>query len=305
MYGRVIKLYSEKLHAGNKGIVQRTADEIQREIDRQKELLEEKDREIEELKKHSFERLYDIMTSLEKHTTEEILFYTAQTLSDIMDTKDVAIYTVVNRDYARLFSATSSAARQLGNSLKYTTMGNLYDDLKGGRVYMNKNMEEGRPIMASAIYAEEEIRVIVMFWGIPSQRLTKSEANRLLVSETLLQNAVLRASRYMASFRSKRYLEGTNVLNEEAFTELVKSFFKAKANGLTECTLLEFEMGYHEYKSISIQVANHIRQTDYMGVMEGGTLYILLCNTDLENAKSVQERLQKLGYESRIKETAE
>lgn len=280
-------------------------DELQGEIKRQKELLEKKDREIEELKKYSFEKFYEIMNSLEKHTTEEVLFYAAQILSEVMDSKDVAIYTVVNREYARLFSATSPAARQLGNSLKYTAMGDLYDDLKAGRVYLNKNMEAERPLIASAIRSEEEIRVILMFWGIPCQRLTESEANRLTVAETLLQNAILRASRYMASFRSKRYLEGTNVLNEEAFTVLVKSFFQAKAKGLTECTLLEFEMGYHEYKSISIQVANHIRQTDYMGVMKGGTLYILLCNTDLENAKVVQERLVSLGYESRIKEIIE
>ncbi len=289
---------------GDKGSAQRTTDEMLREIERQKELLEEKDREIEELKKHSFERFYDIMSRLEKYTTEEVLFYTAQILSEVMDSKDVAIYTVVNRDYARLFSATSSEARQLGNSLKYTAMGNLYNDLQSGRVYMNKDMEAGRPVMASAIYAEEEIRVILMFWGIPCQRLTETEGNRLAVTEALIQNAVLRASRYMASFRSKRYLEGTNVLNEEAFTVLVKTFFGAKAKGLTECTMLEIEMGYHEYKSISIQVANHIRQTDYMGVMEGGTLYILLCNTDPENAKVVQERLQKLGYESKMKEIA-
>lgn len=253
--------------------------------------------------KDSLETVYEIISSLEKYTTEEVLFYAAQLLADLMDTKDVAVYTVVDRVYARLFSATSSEARRLGNSIKYTAMGEMYDVLKSGRVYLNKDMEKGRPLMASAVYAEEEIKVLLMFWGIPGERLNESEVKRLTVIETLLQNAILRASRYMSSFRKKRYLEGTNVLNEEAFSVLVKAFFDAKEKGLTECTLVEIEMGYHDYESISIQIAGNIRQTDYMGIMEGGKLYILLSNTDLKNAEVVQERLYRLGYESELRET--
>lgn len=219
-----------------------------------------------------------------------------------MDTKDVAIYTVANRDYARLCSATSQEARRLGNSIKYTAMGEIYDTLKNGRIYMNMSMAEEFPLMASAVYDHEEIRVFLMFWGIPSERMTQREIKRLTVIEMLLQNAILRASRYMATFRRQRYMEGTNVLNEEAFTILVNAFLEAKEKGLTECALVEVDMGYESYDDVSTQVACNIRQTDYMGLMKGEKLYILLANTDLKNAEVVQERLRKLGYESTLKE---
>ena len=39
-----------------------------------------------------------------------------------MQTKDVALYNVVNRDYARIFSASSDKARSLGNSIRYKEM---------------------------------------------------------------------------------------------------------------------------------------------------------------------------------------
>lgn len=282
--------------------LQMTADEMQAEIERQKELLKEKDQEIEALKKmDGLDKVYEIISRLNKYTTEEVLFYAAETLAHMMNTKDVAIYTIANKEYARLFSFTSPEARVLGNSIKYVDMGEMYSELKEGRIYVNKTMDESLPLMACAVFAEETIRVILMFWGIPAERLTESEANRLTVIEAILQNVILRASRYMSSFRRKRYLTGTNVLNEQAFQVLVKSFFTAREKGLTECVLVELVMGYHSYESISIQIAGNIRQTDYMGVLEGGKLCILLANTDLKNAEIVQERLRKLGYESLLK----
>ena len=169
---------------------------------------------------------------------------------------------------------------------------------------MNSTMREDLPLLASAVYDHEEIRVILMFWGIPSERMTLSESKRLTVIEMLLQNAILRASRYMSNFRRQRYMEGTNVLNEKAFRVLVNAFLEAKEKGLTECALVEVDMGYEDYEEVSTQVACNIRQTDYMGLMEGEKLYILLANTDMKNAEVVQERLRKLGYESTLKEDA-
>ncbi|MFQ7768285.1 MAG: hypothetical protein ACLRIL_08460 [Fusicatenibacter saccharivorans] len=42
-----------------------------------------------------------------------MLFYAAQTISKLMNTEDVAVYTVANQSYARLFSFTSPTARKL------------------------------------------------------------------------------------------------------------------------------------------------------------------------------------------------
>ncbi len=316
---------SEEVQMMDKAAVQQKIDEMQQEIEQQRTLLNEKAREIEELKrlfdgsgveakqtlctsrdcfKDSLEAVYEIVSGLEKYTTEEVLFYAAQILSELMDTRDVAIYTVANRDYARLCSATSLNARRMGNSIKYTALGEVYEELKNGRVYMNSTMREDLPLLASAVYDHEEIRVILMFWGIPSERMTLSESKRLTVIEMLLQNAILRASRYMSNFRRQRYMEGTNVLNENAFRVLVNAFLEAKEKGLTECALVEVDMGYEDYEEVSTQVACNIRQTDYMGLMEGEKLYILLANTDMKNAEVVQERLRKLGYESTLKEDA-
>lgn len=315
----VIRLYSEKLPLKDNHAVQTMIERMQDKIEKQEELLKEMYQEMKRLKnllpdssanspqnieeqpvchEDSLSKVYEIISSLEKYTTEEILFYAAQVLAELMGTEDVAIYHIANRDYARLFSATSSEARRLGNSIKYTDMEEMFQELKKERVYLNQAMNPAFPLMASAVYNENEIRLILMFWGIPKQRITQAEANRLTAVGALIQNALLRASRYLDTFRSQRYLEGTNVLNTDAFTSLVKAFLEAKASGLTECALVEVMLGYQSYEEAATQIACNIRLTDYMGLIEGGKLCILLCNTDSPNAEIVQERLQKLGYDS-------
>ncbi len=253
-------------------------------------------------KENSWAPVYEIISSLNRYAPEEVLFYAAQILSQEMGSKNVAIYTIANREYARLFSATSLEARKLGNSIRYAELGELYSELKDGRIYVNTLNDPDRPALASAVYAEKDLRVILMFWDVPNEKHNLPPVERLTVIVTLLQNTILHASRYMSSFRRKNYLEGTNVLNEKTFKVLLKTFFEAKEKGLTECILAEFEMGYRDYRNISIEAACKIRQTDYMGVLEGGNFYILLANTDLIGAKLVQERFREIGFRCSLKE---
>lgn len=93
----------------------------------------------------------------------------------------------------------------------------MYTDLKERRVFINKTMDERYPLMAQAIYAEDEMQIILMLWGLPWDRMNLAESNRLTVISYLIQNAVVRANRYLkhsgstviwatAAFWKKRHL---------------------------------------------------------------------------------------------------
>ena len=249
--------------------------------------------------KDSLGKIYEITSSLEKYGPEEVLFYAAQVLGTLMDSRDVAVYMVANRRYARLFSATSAQARRLGNSIEYAAMGPLYEALREKRVFINKDLDESLPLMASAVYAEDEMQLILMLWGIPWQRMTLAEANRLTIIGTLIQDAVVRARRYLESLKDQRYLKGTGILKQEAFSLLVNAFFEAGDQGLTECVLVEVGVRDGEYEQASKVLAHSIRATDYMGMLGDGKLYVLLSNTNEENAAGVIERFREAGYDSR------
>lgn len=251
----------------------------------------------------SLGKVYEITSSLEAYESEEVLFYAARVLGELMDSKDVAVYTVANGDYARLFSFTSKEARKLGNSIKYTDMEDLHDDLKEHRVFINKKMDEKLPLMASAVYTDDRMELILMIWGIPWQRMTLAEANRLTIIGALIQNAVVHANRYLDALTHERYLEQTRIMSADAFGQLVRAFFGAKVNGLTECAMLEIVT--EDYRQAADTLGRNMRQTDFMGILSDGSFCILLSNTDEKNAEGVIERFRNAGYICRLREGSE
>lgn len=254
----------------------------------------------------SFGKIYEITSSLDQYEPEEVLFYAAEVISKLIESEDVAIYSVANAAYARLFSATSKKARSLGNSIEYKELTGMYDDLKEKRVYINKGMEESYPLMANAIYSEDEMQMIVMIWGIPWERMNLSQANMLKVVSYLIQNAVIRANRYQKALENKRYIEGTNILEEEAFTTLVKAYIVARNKGLTECSILRLpKIRLQDQEVAGHKIAKLLRQSDYMGKLTDGNLYVLLSNTDSKGAEFVIERFKEAGYQSCLQEDSE
>lgn len=243
----------------------------------------------------SMGKIYELTSSLERYAPEEVLFYAAKILSQLMDSRSVAVYAVANEDYARLFSATSPEARELGKSIKYSAMDELFSELKEHHVYINRTMKEDFPLMASAVYEQEKMRFIVMIWDIPWQRMTLAEANRLTIVCALIRDAAMRAEQYLGAVKSRRYIQGTDILNKEAFEMLVKAFLDARAQGLTECEILSLSVKKKAREDIAGKLKHILRQTDYIGIRKGGEMQILLPNTDKEGAEIVEKRLKEVG----------
>ncbi len=245
-------------------------------------------------------KIYSITSALNQYSPEEVLFYAADILGKLMKSRDVAIYTVSNAAYARLFSFTSAKAKSLGNSIRYTEMGELYETLARHKVFINRKLDDQYPLMANAIYEQDSMKIILMIWGISWENMTLGQANHLVVISSLIQNAVLRANRYLASLEQQRYVERTRMLKTEAFSMLTRACLNAKRKKLTECTLLQIDADPERYQTVGKLLECRLRQTDYLGTLEDGRLYVLLANTSEDHAACVIQRFAEVGFVSRI-----
>ncbi len=250
----------------------------------------------------SIGKIYNITSRLDRYLPEEVLFYAAEMVSQLMNSKDVAIYTVSNGDFARLASATSKTARQYGHSIRYQQMDELSKALNEKKVYINRAIDKKYPHMASAIYEGDKMQLILMVWGISWEQMTLGTANLLVVVSYLIQNAVLHANRYMAALEDKRYVDGNRVLETEAFTTLVRAFYHAMDKDLTECTLLLIDVEPENYREAGDILNKKLRTSDYLGTLKDGRLYALLANTSNNDAHFVISRFQECGYQSQIVE---
>ena len=146
------------------------------------------------------------------------------------------------------------------------------------------------------------MQLILMVWGIPWERMTLGQANLLTIIGYLIQNAVIRATRYMSALEEQRYIQGTNILEEGAFTSLVKAYLNAKTKNLTECTLVSIETGIMQKIEISRELSPLVRQTDYLGELKDGKVYALLSNTSINDAEFVRRRFIEKGFPCQIEE---
>lgn len=247
-------------------------------------------------------KIYSITSALDQYSPEEVLFYAADILKKLMRSKDVAIYTISGAEYARLFSYTSEKAKSLGNSIRFREMGEVFDALLARRVYINRKMDERYPLMANAIYEGNEMRMLVFVWGLSWEQMTLGQANQLTIISALIQNAVLRSSRYMAALEEERYVGESRILETEAFTILSKAYIQAERKGLTECTLVHILAEPKDYINVSAELSLRLRSNDHIGTLYDGKLYVLLSNTTQREAVFVIRRFAEMGYETEVVE---
>ena len=243
----------------------------------------------------SIGKIYDITSTLDRYDSEDVFFHAMDVLRQIMGSDDIALYTVSNSAYARLFSATTELAGSLGNSIKYRELGELYENIKDGKPYINRRLTEGMPMMACAIRENDEIRTIIMIWKLPWEKMTLGQASILTVTSMLIQNAVLRAHRFLDVIHSERFIDDTRILKPEAFSSLLGAYRNAEKNRLTRFTLLRITSDNENDSAIDVGrlASARLRQDDHLGMGADGNMYILLPNTNVKSAQIVIDRLKE------------
>ncbi len=224
------------------------------------------------------------------------MFYAADIIGRILGTEDVAIYTIANGDYCRLFSATSTQAKSLGKSVKYTDMTEMMTAINNHQVYVNKTMNEDYPLMASAIYRSDKPIELIMLWGLPFENMSVYQCNLLTVLGYMIYNSVERADRYLDALANTRFVSGTKLLTKDAFAELDNTYHDAMEKGFTEYVVLavssEQAMTYKQWSDI---LSSKLRFSDYIGVAPDGRVRILLTNSSIMDAQFIIQRFSQLS----------
>ncbi len=250
----------------------------------------------------SIGKIYNITSQLERYMPEEVIFQAAEMVSKLMNTKDAAIYTVSNSDYARMASATSDSARRMGHSIRYREMGEVSEEILEKKVYINRQINDQYPHMAIGIFEDDNIRVIIYVWGISWDRMTLGQANVLRVISFLIQNALLSANRYMDAIEHERYLDGGALMETTSFSNLVTAFRGARDRGLCLCVTLKVDVEPGDVTSASEKLTKKLRTSDYLGTLSDGGLYVLLADSGLAEAEFVLKRFEEIGYHAYVTE---
>ncbi len=252
----------------------------------------------------SLGRVYRISSELYEGDEREVIFRAARMLSRLTDSPDVSIYVASKGGYLRLLSATSDAARGLGNSARLDGLGALGEDLAARRTFVNRSLDAGLPGMARGIYDDDDrLLVVAMVWSVPWDRMTMAQADMLAVSCMIIRDAMVRASRMMDALASTRTVAGTGLLDARAFDELRGIYRRASEEGLVVYGVLRVAVPADvALPAFESALRARLRETDYLGVDGDGSVLALLVNASQADARQVARRLTEAGLACEVVE---
>ena len=153
-----------------------------------------------------------------------------ETVCNILKTKSVCIY--VKKRYTADFKLdfwTDENSMDMGTSINIESIETLYDVLKTGGIYTNKELVPHLPVMAAPVMIDDRITAIVMVWNVKFEALTMYHINLFSTLMKIIQRANEKSSIYMshlaAQFR-REYPALANdnfcMLTEGEFAEAVE-----------------------------------------------------------------------------------
>lgn len=250
----------------------------------------------------SLGRVYQITSELDRMRPGEVLFSAAETTARVMDSRDVAIYQVVNDRFCRLFSSTTPRARALGKTIAYVELTDLNTALKERRVFINKLLDASSPIMASGIFIEDTLSYIIMIWGLSLEKITLYQANLLVILGHLIVISLNRARQYMEKLANENFIEGTNVMNAPAFRDMLELYRTARGRLLVDYSLIILKSNGMSVGALGEKARSLVRATDHIGLDAEGDVCVLLTNATLQEAQTVSARFTAAKVEHQLSE---
>ena len=249
--------------------------------------------------------VYDLVEQMEHYHPAKILFQALTLIGKVMNCRDVAIYRIRENEKAKLFGSTSEKAASLGRSLKLSEVPTLYEAFSRQEVYLNRDMTPEYPTMAYCICNEDQMELMVLLWGLPFERMTIDESDRLIVFSKLIQKSVKQSAAYYNLLKKEHSKDRGMAIGAEVFEELLDIYQEAGRNHLTEYALIQLEVSEAEREEAERRTAELLRRTDYIGYRSDGNLYLLLAGANGAECELLRKSLEQKGIHTILCEGCE
>ena len=251
--------------------------------------------------KDSYAKVYEIISQLDDLESKSILFKAARVIADVMESRDVAVYTYEAKSgFCRLMASTSDFAREKGKSFRLSDYAEVLEKLINKQIYMNRKFEENMPMFAAGTYSGDTLEVVIMVWSMDLVNVSLHKSNLLTMLTKLMERSTTRALRYMESVKNSTYIAGTNVMESKAFCSMLDIYCTGETEGVLEYTLLEVISHEGQNKALYDGLSHMTRGTDYLGVDVDGKVYILLTNSNETDSSWVMKRCEERGIQTQI-----
>lgn len=244
----------------------------------------------------SFGKIYNITKELDSLEPELIVNAAIGVLEKIMKSNAISIYSFNKYgNFLRLTARSKVIDMPLPKSMKVADYPHLQQLIETQSLYSNKKLDQAIPVLSAPIMDNNRIIAVVNLHNLPFENFTLYYQNLFKVAVELISSSLSKSYRYLDATQNERYIEGSDILTEEAFLSALDSKKQTKVKLNIEYALLVIPNTDISVEELSNKVSPFLRETDVIGKGPNNQYYILLSNSEQQDAAIVTERITKSG----------
>lgn len=251
--------------------------------------------------KDSFGKIFDITRQLDVVRPQEIFIKTIKVLEEVLENQSISLYSIgKNKNFARLEAASKEISRKIPRSIRIEEYPKAMEVLEEEDVWSNTELLEGYPMYMAGIRRDSGLVMLILVEEADYSQMTLYYTNLLKILCGLIGTSLLRALDYQAAIHREQYLEGTHIMKEENFMDILKLQHSMLEQKIADYTLLQLDR-----KGMTIEEADEIlqsktRENDILGISSEGILYLILTQTAEEHVPLVVQRLEDAGFGCKV-----
>jgi UDP-glucose 4-epimerase len=249
----------------------------------------------------SFGRIYHIARELDTLDEEEVIFKALHILEDVLDNRQIAIYSINQANsFARLEISSSGLGGQINKSMNLRETPELLECILQGETFQNKWMKPGLPAYFVPIKNDRMTVAGVAVWNASFEQHSLYFNNLLSVICGLIQSSINRVALFMSMNLDRYYLPKTRILQPEFFIKVLRVKNKIRKNKLGDYLLVRIRpdiqgQAAQDWEKLASLISGVTRAEDYTGLLGDGGCYILFSQADQANSRAILARLAQRG----------
>lgn len=290
--------------------------EMVKELTRDKEVLQEKNRFLRQLyaaqtenkdllkqqvlgTQDSFGKIFDLTQKLDNLEPQMVFENAVPVLEELLGNTSVSLYVTSGRnDFARLEAASASISERLPQSMDLRKTPQIMETIRDGKVWVNTSLTEGLPMYAAGVYRDGNPIVLVLLHSATELQQGLYYRNLLRITCGLIQGSMLRAISFSEATRSVQYYPGSVLLRPEWMRKRIGIYRQMQQQRHARFSLLEIDLHGAAPSETANNIAGLLRKSDVLGLSDNGSILLLLPQTTAENLPVVTERLHRAGYQT-------
>ena len=224
----------------------------------------------------SFGKIFAVTQELDVLNPRDIYRKCCELLGEILENDSVTIYHVSGGAFARLVAASPAISNDVPRSLSLDDLAPVLQGAISG-LWVNRALTSGLPMFGYAIERDGAPAVLIFVRHVAESQMTLYYQNLFRILCGLVESALGRAFDYEAMAQDKRCVAGTCVLSHDAFGQELAAEQALADNKMGSFLLLRVVPGMEPVGELVGAIGSAIRESDAAGLVDGDTLYLLMC----------------------------